>query len=62
MTVAPSDNSILTAAAWLAGQPSGNSLLVSDLRQRFGLSAKEACEAIALARRSKVGPKPEGAP
>jgi hypothetical protein len=37
------------AAAWLAAQHKPPRPLVPALRQRFGLSALEACEAAALA-------------
>ena len=38
------------AAAWITAQPPGAS--IPDIRSRFTLSAKEACEAVALARKS----------
>ncbi len=38
------------AARWLRSQPVPPRLAVPALRERFGLSAVEACEAIAAAR------------
>jgi hypothetical protein len=38
------------AAGWLSAQAGSPRLSVPVLRAKFGLSAKQACEAIALAR------------
>jgi hypothetical protein len=41
---------VLQAAKWLADQPVGSVRpAVPALQQRFGISAREACETIALA-------------
>lgn len=50
MSTPPSENPTVTAARWLANQPAGNPRIISELRERFGLSPVQACEAIALAR------------
>ncbi|PYE98930.1 hypothetical protein C8J35_103531 [Rhizobium sp. PP-F2F-G38] len=41
---------VQTAAEWLAAQPEPPAHIVPTLKDRFGLSAKEACLAIAQAR------------
>lgn len=41
---------IRRAARWLADQPAPPAHVVPTLRERFGLNALQACEAIALAR------------
>lgn len=50
MSVPSSDSPTVTAARWLANQPAGNPRIIAELRERFGLSPVQACEAIALAR------------
>lgn len=42
------------AAIWLADQQEPPRLAVPTLRARFGLSAQEACEAIAMAQRFRI--------
>ncbi|OQP87574.1 hypothetical protein BTR14_03110 [Rhizobium rhizosphaerae] len=42
------------AAAWLAALPDTPARIVPVLKERFGLTAKQACEAIALARTGKL--------
>ncbi len=42
------DSSISAAADWVASRPGGVS--VHEIKQRFGLTALQACEAIRLAR------------
>ena len=41
------------AARWLADQPESPRPLVPTLRQRFGLTSREACESIAQAGRMR---------
>jgi len=43
------------AANWLADQPAGNPRIIGELKQRFELSAKQACEAIARANLIRTG-------
>lgn len=47
-TVEKPDSALSAAVAWIAAHPEGVS--VHEIKERFGLSAKEACEAIAMAR------------
>lgn len=42
--------SVVQAAQWLAEQSAPPSPIIPALRQRFGLTPKEACEATALAK------------
>lgn len=49
MTELPSNPKIVAAAQWLADQKEPPALAVPVLRQKFGLSAVQACEAIRLA-------------
>ena len=51
---------IADAAAWLASQPEPPAHVVPLLKERFGLTSLQACEAIALARNT-AGAKQEGA-
>lgn len=44
-----SRDDVLTAAEWLAAQTEPPRSPVPALKERFGLSAKQACEAIAAA-------------
>ena len=46
---------VQAAAEWLAAQPEAPARLVPTLKQQFGLSAREACLAIAQARGSIGG-------
>lgn len=46
--------SITTAAQWLADQQEPPAMAVPTLRERFDLSAKEACEACALAQKYRL--------
>jgi len=46
--------SVRIAALWLADQREPPANAVSELRQRFGLSAVEACKAIATANRFRI--------
>lgn len=48
------------AARWLADQQPPPRLAVPELRQRFGLSAVESCQAIALAHEYRHGRKVAG--
>ncbi|MCV3738358.1 hypothetical protein OCK02_19310 [Rhizobium sp. TRM96647] len=59
MTVAPrnsgnSSEAVLAAAQWLAEQVPPPRLAVPALKERFSLSALQACEAIAMADRFRV--------
>jgi hypothetical protein len=56
MTTAPRTNSVQAAADWLRAQSFPPHPLIPALKARFGLSAKEACEAIASARSEKEIP------
>lgn len=49
-----SNSKLVQAAIWLADQREPPRLVVPALRQRFALSAVEACEAIAMARRFQI--------
>lgn len=51
---------VTQAAQWLADQHPEPRLAVPELRARFPLSAVEACEAIALARRFRIFRKAHG--
>lgn len=51
----PDNPAIGEAAAWLAAQPEPPRPLVPALRQRFGLTPKEACEAAARAQDCRRG-------
>ncbi|PWE52893.1 hypothetical protein DEM27_28615 [Metarhizobium album] len=51
-------DAVRIAADWIAQQPSG--VRIPDIRDRFGLSALEACQAIKLAR--NVEPKEATSP
>lgn len=46
--------SVIVAAQWLADQNPPPRLAVPELRQRFGLTALEACEAIAQAQKFRT--------
>ncbi|WP_412063752.1 hypothetical protein [Rhizobium sp. SYY.PMSO] len=48
------NESVTLAAQWLADQREAPARAVPELRQRFGLSAVEACEAIATANRFRI--------
>ena len=45
---------VQTAAMWLADQANPPRLAVPALKQRFGLTALEACQAIAMAARFRT--------
>ncbi|MCV3734991.1 hypothetical protein OCK02_02150 [Rhizobium sp. TRM96647] len=45
---------VQTAAMWLADQAEPPRLAVPVLKERFGLSALEACQAIAIAERFRT--------
>lgn len=49
------------AADWLSQQGQNPGAVVPVLKQRFGLSAVEACEAIAMARRAPLRRKSDAA-
>jgi len=49
------------AAAWLASQPEPIPHVIPVLKERFGLSGLQACQAIALARQAPAS-KTGGAP
>lgn len=55
------DEPIRAAACWLAAQPEPPAHVVPALKQRFGLTGLQACQAIALARQAPA-PKTGGAP
>lgn len=46
--------SVVTAAQWLADEKQPPQPTTPHLRQRFGLSSLEACEAAALAQKFRV--------
>jgi len=46
---------VINAAQWLAEQNPNPTPIIPTLRERFGLSALEACEAAALSNKYKVG-------
>ena len=45
---------VVTAAQWLADEKEPPAMAVPVLKERFGLSALEACEAIRLARNYRI--------
>jgi hypothetical protein len=51
---------VVVAAHWLAEQQSPPDPVIANLRQRFSLSAKEACEAAALAGRFRTNRQAHG--
>lgn len=53
-------DAVLMAAQWLADQIPPPRLAVPELRQRFNLTALEACEAIAMADRFRTYRKAHG--
>lgn len=48
------NENVVVAAQWLAEQQSPPEPIIGNLRQRFNLSALEACEAAALAGRFRT--------
>lgn len=48
------NESVITAAQWLANEHRLPQPLIPELRRRFGLSALEACEASALAQKYRI--------
>lgn len=48
------NENVVVAAQWLAEQQSPPEPIISNLRQRFNLSALEACEVAALASRFRA--------
>lgn len=50
----PATELVTRAAIWLADQAQPAHPIVPALKDRFGLSAKEACEATALAERYRM--------
>lgn len=60
MTEPASTPEIEKAAQWLADVPEPPHPIVPALKQRFGLSAVQACEAIAMAERMRVYRKAHG--
>lgn len=48
---------VIQAAQWLADEPQPPQPAIPYLRQRFGLSALEACEACALAAQFRINRK-----
>ena len=52
---------VVEAAAWLASQPEPIPHVIPALKERFGLTALQACRAIALARQAPT-PKTDGVP
>lgn len=51
---------VIQAAQWLAEQKPAPTPIVPNLRERFGLSALEACEAAALSNKYRVWRKAHG--
>ncbi|MFF2320235.1 hypothetical protein ACFVTJ_04195 [Agrobacterium sp. NPDC058088] len=51
---------VIQAAQWLAEQNPAPTPIVPNLRERFGLSALEACEAAALSNKYKVWRRAHG--
>jgi hypothetical protein len=51
----------LAAARWLAEQRESPARVISTLKDRFGLTAKEACNACALARQYRQNGRTEHA-
>lgn len=47
-------DAVIHAAQWLAEQNCSPTPIIPNLRERFGLSALEACEAAALSNKYKV--------
>lgn len=52
--------SVERAAMWFAEQKEPPALAVPVLRDRFGLSAREACEALALSQKYRINRKAFG--
>lgn len=51
----PSENSaVVSAAQWLADQKEPPAMAVPVIREKFGLSALEACDAIKLAQDFRI--------
>lgn len=50
----PDNDDVLAAAEWLAAQADPPRSPVPFLKERFGLSAKQACEAIAAAQQIRL--------
>lgn len=48
------NEAVIVAAQWLADQREAPRLAVPELRARFGLTALEACEAIAKAQNFRI--------
>lgn len=46
--------SVVAAAQWLADERQPIHPIIPELRQRFGLTAMEACEASAMAQRFRI--------
>lgn len=51
---------VITAAQWLAEQNPNPTPIIPTLRERFGLSALEACEAAALSNKYRVWRRAHG--
>lgn len=51
---------VVTAAQWLAEQNPNPTPIIPTLRERFGLSALEACEAAALSNKYKIWRREHG--
>lgn len=51
---------VITAAQWLAEQNPIPTPIIPSLRERFGLSALEACEAAALSNKYRVWRRAHG--
>jgi hypothetical protein len=48
------NESVITAAQWLADERQPPQPIIPELRRRFGLSPLEACEASALAQKYRI--------
>lgn len=55
----PREEIIRRAACWLTDQPAPPAHVVPTLRERFGLNAIQACEAIAFARSTPISRQPD---
>ncbi|MCZ4091675.1 hypothetical protein [Sinorhizobium psoraleae] len=50
----PDNEAVTLAAQWLADQNPAPRPIIPELRKRFNISALEACEASAMARRFQI--------
>jgi hypothetical protein len=53
-SVSNHEQNVIAAALWLADQKEPPAMVVPTIRKRFSLSAKEACDACALAQKYRT--------